>query len=180
MLARELSWYRGNFLAETLYTCIYLHDMDRLGSNSILKAFCELTRLTCLKVLSLVHRAGVSEVMCAFSFFFLSLFPLFISFYPFVFSSLPLPFWRPRVLTFHPKYNEWHDMIRRKIFASLTMVCPCMQTRAGQITPKPGWISRLSWSKSFWKSRHRLQGRSAWIPKTSQSVGNCLNKISKR
>jgi hypothetical protein len=61
MLAREISWYRGNFLAETLYTCLYLHDMERLKGNSILKAYCELTRLTCLEVTSVIHRAGVSE-----------------------------------------------------------------------------------------------------------------------
>ena len=61
MLEREINWYRGSFLAETLYTCLYLHDMERLASNSILKAFCELTRLTCLKIVSVVHRAGVTE-----------------------------------------------------------------------------------------------------------------------
>ncbi len=62
MLLREVAWYRGNFLAETLYTCLYLHDMERLKSNAILKVFCELTRSTCLQIISLVHRAGISEV----------------------------------------------------------------------------------------------------------------------
>ncbi|QDZ20087.1 NatC auxiliary subunit of N-alpha-acetyltransferase [Chloropicon primus] len=61
ILAREVCWYNGSFIAETLYTCLYLHDMDRLSSNSILKAYCELTRLTCLKIVSVVHRAGITE-----------------------------------------------------------------------------------------------------------------------
>ena len=61
LLALEASWYKGNFLAETVYTSLYLHDLDRLEGNSVLRACCELARLTCLRVVSVVHRAGVSD-----------------------------------------------------------------------------------------------------------------------
>jgi len=61
ILESEVSWYQGHFLAETVYTCLYLLDLERLDANWIIKAFCELTRLTCLELISIVTKAGVCE-----------------------------------------------------------------------------------------------------------------------
>ncbi len=61
LLASEVSWYRGHFMAETVYSCLYMHDMQRLEGNWIIKACCEITRLTCSKIVSIVMAASTSE-----------------------------------------------------------------------------------------------------------------------
>lgn len=47
LLACEATWHRGHSLAQTVFSCLYLLDLDRTSSNALLYSYCRTIRAVC-------------------------------------------------------------------------------------------------------------------------------------
>ena len=63
LLACEATWHTGQALATTVYTCIYMHDWERLEAapNPVLRAYFEAVRCSCASVRHAVSSADIYE-----------------------------------------------------------------------------------------------------------------------
>ncbi|GBG79261.1 hypothetical protein CBR_g29413 [Chara braunii] len=61
VLACEATWHNGHSLAQTVFTCLYLHKPERTVSNPLLHAYCRAVRATCVLLRNWVCRAGIPE-----------------------------------------------------------------------------------------------------------------------
>lgn len=60
MVASFVSWLEGHSLAQTVYTCLYMHDLNAIGDPS-LKAFCFGVNNTIKSVKEIIMSAAVHE-----------------------------------------------------------------------------------------------------------------------
>ncbi|CAH9076150.1 unnamed protein product [Cuscuta epithymum] len=61
LFACEATWHKGQALAQTVFSCIYLLRPDRTSSYPLLHSFCQVTRATCNAVVSTVSEARTNE-----------------------------------------------------------------------------------------------------------------------
>ncbi|VFQ83410.1 unnamed protein product [Cuscuta campestris] len=61
LLACEATWHKGQSLAQTVFSCIYLLRPDRTSSYPLLHSYCQVTRATCDAVVSTVSEARTNE-----------------------------------------------------------------------------------------------------------------------
>lgn len=47
LLACEATWHRGHSLAQTVFSCLYLLDLDRTSPNALLYSYCKTIRAVC-------------------------------------------------------------------------------------------------------------------------------------
>ncbi|KAI5083208.1 hypothetical protein GOP47_0002951 [Adiantum capillus-veneris] len=58
LLACEASWHRGHSLAQTVFSCLYLLNLDRTSSNALLYSYCRTVRAVCSMI-----RTAISTVL---------------------------------------------------------------------------------------------------------------------
>ncbi|MCO5585629.1 hypothetical protein L7F22_039564 [Adiantum nelumboides] len=58
LLACEASWHRGHTLAQTVFSCLYLLNLDRTSSNALLYSYCRTVRAVCNLI-----RTAISTVL---------------------------------------------------------------------------------------------------------------------
>lgn len=61
LLACEATWHKGHSLAQTVFTCLYLLNVERTSPNSLLHAYCRTTRVTCNMIRSAVSQSRTHE-----------------------------------------------------------------------------------------------------------------------
>ncbi|KAK9149593.1 hypothetical protein Scep_008350 [Stephania cephalantha] len=61
LLACEATWHKGNSLAQTVFSCIYLLRLERTSSHALLNSYCRIIRATCSAVISIVSDARTHE-----------------------------------------------------------------------------------------------------------------------
>ncbi|KAK9268389.1 hypothetical protein L1049_000138 [Liquidambar formosana] len=61
LLACEATWHKGQSLAQTVFSCIYLLRPDRTSSHALLHCYCRIIRATCKAVISVVSDARTHE-----------------------------------------------------------------------------------------------------------------------
>ncbi|CAD7702869.1 unnamed protein product [Ostreobium quekettii] len=61
LMALEASWLTGSALTQTVYTCLYMFDLERLEDNLYLSAFCKIVRATTWEIRNMVIAACVCE-----------------------------------------------------------------------------------------------------------------------
>lgn len=61
LLACEATWHKGYSLAQTVFSCLYLLNLDRTSPNALLHAYCRTTRATCSLVRAAVSAAHTNE-----------------------------------------------------------------------------------------------------------------------
>ncbi|KAK9102058.1 hypothetical protein Sjap_019312 [Stephania japonica] len=61
LLACEATWHKGNSLAQTVFSCIYLLRLERTSSHALLNSYCRIIRATCSAVVSVVSDARTHE-----------------------------------------------------------------------------------------------------------------------
>lgn len=61
LLACEATWHKGHSLAQTVFTCLYLLNVERTSPNSLLHAYCKVTRVTCNLIRSFVSLSRTHE-----------------------------------------------------------------------------------------------------------------------
>ncbi|XP_059637894.1 uncharacterized protein LOC132279856 isoform X2 [Cornus florida] len=61
LLACEATWHKGQSLAQTVFSCIYLLRPDRTSSHALLHSYCRIIRATCNAVVSVVSDARTHE-----------------------------------------------------------------------------------------------------------------------
>lgn len=61
LLACEATWHKGNSLAQTVFSCIYLLRLERISSHALLHSCCRIIRATCNAIISLVSDARTHE-----------------------------------------------------------------------------------------------------------------------
>ena len=60
LLQAEMSFYQGNNLLQTVFTCLYLHDLTRL-QNPYLIVYCYLTLKLCSFIRSMVQSTDIVD-----------------------------------------------------------------------------------------------------------------------
>lgn len=61
LLACEATWHRGQSLAQTVFSCIYILKPDITSSHALLHSYCRIIRATCKAVVSVVSDARTHE-----------------------------------------------------------------------------------------------------------------------
>lgn len=61
LMACEAAWHKGQPLAQTVFSCIYLLRTDRTSSHALLHSYCRIIRATCKAVVSVVSDARTHE-----------------------------------------------------------------------------------------------------------------------
>ncbi|KAL5729638.1 hypothetical protein ACHQM5_002562 [Ranunculus cassubicifolius] len=61
LLACEATWHKGNSLAQTVFSCIYLLRLERTSSHALLHSYSRIIRSTCNTIVSLVSDARTHE-----------------------------------------------------------------------------------------------------------------------
>jgi hypothetical protein len=61
MLACEATWQNGHALAQTVFSCLYLLNVERTSPNALLHAFCRSTRSTCSMIRTAIALADIHE-----------------------------------------------------------------------------------------------------------------------
>eukprot|EP00889_Picochlorum_renovo_P000561 jgi/Picre1/27591/NNA_000556.t1 len=59
LLQLEIGWHDHYMLSQTVYTCLYMMDMERISSHRILYAYCRSVHVTCSYLYELIYRAQV-------------------------------------------------------------------------------------------------------------------------
>eukprot|EP00249_Psilotum_nudum_P007405 c20534_g1_i1 orf=134-1501(+) len=70
LLACEATWHRGHYLAQTVFSCLYLLKLDRAAPNALLHAYCKTTRATCSLIRAVVFAVHTNEEEDLFTFAF--------------------------------------------------------------------------------------------------------------
>ncbi|KAH9304167.1 hypothetical protein KI387_008571, partial [Taxus chinensis] len=61
LLACEATWHKGHSLAQTVFSCLYLLDVERTSSNPLLHSYCRTVRATCDLIRSAVSESRTHE-----------------------------------------------------------------------------------------------------------------------
>ncbi|KAG0578924.1 hypothetical protein M758_4G058200 [Ceratodon purpureus] len=61
MFACEATWQNGHALAQTVFSCLYLLNVERTAPNALLHAFCRSTRATCSMIRTAIALADIHE-----------------------------------------------------------------------------------------------------------------------
>ncbi|KAK1323353.1 hypothetical protein QJS10_CPA02g00224 [Acorus calamus] len=61
LLACEATWHKGHSLAQTVYSCIYLLQIERTSSHALLHSYCRIIHATCNALISAVSDARTHE-----------------------------------------------------------------------------------------------------------------------
>uniref|UniRef100_A0A7I4CUE3 N-alpha-acetyltransferase 35, NatC auxiliary subunit n=1 Tax=Physcomitrium patens TaxID=3218 RepID=A0A7I4CUE3_PHYPA len=61
ILACEATWQNGHALAQTVFSCLYLLNVDRTAPNALLHAFCKTTRASCSMIRTAIALADIHE-----------------------------------------------------------------------------------------------------------------------
>lgn len=58
----QATWQNGHALAQTVFSCLYLLNVDRTAPNALLHAFCKTTRASCSMIRTAIALADIHEV----------------------------------------------------------------------------------------------------------------------
>ncbi|XP_057868332.2 uncharacterized protein LOC131075505 isoform X2 [Cryptomeria japonica] len=61
LLACEATWHKGHSLAQTVFSCLYLLDVERTSPNPLLHSYCRTVRATCELIRSAVSDSRTHE-----------------------------------------------------------------------------------------------------------------------
>jgi hypothetical protein len=59
----QATWQNGHALAQTVFSCLYLLNVERIAPNALLHAFCRSTRATCSMIRTAIALADIHEVL---------------------------------------------------------------------------------------------------------------------